>query len=266
MNVHCESSRIEFHSINLAHDQPSSTAPRRQSGGAPIPRTQDTLASLYKRHSTLTQQIHSTRLLLEQQQTENQQTLSLATARDRANGKLERKLDRLKTTLPPDSTQPLATLLSTTTPSQTQRQKQQYSLLLEDYQHWQQRVNQHQAQLEVAKEKNLQAQQQLACLLNSNQTINKKSKRYQYLEMCHALLKTILLVKDLYVDWMDDMMTRWYWLLDDNDLVHGLPSTVFATKLGTLKEDLQHHLDQDRTFYSDLHFYLTHLATLQNAV
>jgi hypothetical protein len=111
----------------------------------------------------LNQQIASTRLLLEQQHSENKQAMTLAIARDRANGKLQRKLERLKTTLPPDQP-PVAP------PQAHQRQKQQWAFLQEEHFQWQQKVDQQRTLLEAATEKTRQAHQQLVCLSQISQT------------------------------------------------------------------------------------------------
>ncbi|SAM01380.1 hypothetical protein [Absidia glauca] len=226
----------------MAHGQ-SSPPPQR-----PLSmRTQDTLASLYKRQSTLNQQIASTRLLLEQQQSENKQAMTLATARDRANGKLQRKLDRLKTTLPPD--QPPVVVAP---PQAHQRQKQQWAFLQEEHAQWQQKVDQQQKLLEAATEKTRQAHQQLVCLSHISQTTS-THKRYQDLATYHALLDSLRGVQDLYEDWIQDMTTRFN--CDD---------ALFVTQMQLLKDELQRHLDQDRAIQVKLQTHLRHLATLQH--
>lgn len=184
MTLQFEPNGTEFHSLNMVHYRASTEAaatPQRLLS-ASIPRTQDTLASLYKRQSTLNQQLASNRLLLEQQQTENERAMILATARDRANSKLQRKLERLRAASPPDSS--LATLIpnSPSTIKAQKLQKQRYLSLLEQYRQWQYKVDQQQVELEKAKERTRQAQQQLVCLCQINQSINNNNdRRYKYI-------------------------------------------------------------------------------------
>ncbi|CAO3594554.1 unnamed protein product [Absidia cylindrospora] len=267
MTLEYESSKFEIHHMNTIHSQARAPLPPRLvSAQIPSPlRAHDTLASLYKRYTTLNQQIRSTRILLEQQQAENQHSQILATARDRANGKLQRKLKQLAATTytgssSPDSSRPF----TPSTKVDLQARKQHCTLILDEYEHWQETVQQHEKQLELATYRSNQAQQQLLCLqhihTSSTDNYHQCNQRYQDLEMRHALLDTLNAVKQLYLDSLDAMTSRWAWLLaDDEQVIHTPQALTYMTQLNQMEQDYQQHMDQDRVIQLDINTLATRL-------
>ncbi|ORZ25955.1 hypothetical protein BCR42DRAFT_401285 [Absidia repens] len=268
MTLEYESSRFEIPQLSTIHSQTRAPLqPRLVSAPIPSPlRAHDTLASLYKRYTTLNQQIRSTRILLEQQQSDNQHSLILATARDRANGKLQRKLNQLSEATytgssSPDSSRPF----TPPTKVDLQARKQHCTLILDEYQQWQETVQQHEKQLEMATYRSNQAQQQLINLqhIHTSSTGNdyRYSHRYRDLEMRHALLDTLNAVKQLYMDSLDTMASRWgAWLLaDDGQVIHTPQALTYMTRLNQIKQDYQQYVDQDRTIQLEINSLTTRL-------
>ncbi|KAI8083170.1 uncharacterized protein BX664DRAFT_339955 [Halteromyces radiatus] len=165
-------------------------------------RTQDTLSSLYKRYSTLNQQLAETRAALEKNKTEYQQSLQLATARDNANIKLQRKLDRLYTTYKKRSTSVQDQLLSS---------------LQQEHHIWKNHVDQQRSLLVAAQQKTLQSQQQLLCL---RQIARAPYHHHHHMQLHLDLLDLLTNVRTLYDDWIDRLTTEWLWILlrDDNEI------------------------------------------------
>ncbi|KAI9300922.1 hypothetical protein BJ944DRAFT_272254, partial [Cunninghamella echinulata] len=234
-----------------------STKKRPNSSMMPLPYN-ETISSLSRKYATLLKEIQETKALLEDYTLQQHKYTQLHKKQERANKKIKIKYY-----------------------DQPQQQRQ------EQYEkEWEQKINQSEKEYQIAKQKRIQAQEQLKCLqtiyhhnflLVSNSNNNNNNSRIQYNTLLTQLLDLIRSVKKSYDTWIYQVhYTYPYYLfltntIDDKDDHDPSTSSIslsssshFLMVLDLLKSSVKQHVEKDQYLLNDMDQSIHYFTEISN--